>query len=103
MNLAELLGASVDYVYVNDGTGGEERYQEALAQFITNHPYKKQAFTAIDTDDAAIGINHFAQERSASIVALTTHSGSLLKQLFHRSVAKTLALHSHIPVLVYSA
>ena len=102
-DFAEQQNAILDFVYINDGTGGNEEQQEALARFITQHPYKKMAFTAVDTEDAVEGINQFAQEQEASMVALTTHSASLVKQLFHRSVAKTLALHSRIPLLVYSA
>ena len=101
--LAKRSNASVDFLYVDNNSGGEEQYQHALARFIVENDYKKLALTSVQTSDPATGINDFAEERAASIVALTSHSDSFFKHLFHRSVAKALSLHSHVPVLVYSA
>jgi nucleotide-binding universal stress UspA family protein len=53
-----------------------------------------------DADSTTHGILHQAEERSADLIAITTHGRSALPRLILGSVADKVVRASHVPVLV---
>ncbi|MEO8591005.1 MAG: universal stress protein [Flavobacteriales bacterium] len=51
-------------------------------------------------DDVAVELSGIAERNSIDLVVVLHHHMSLLETIFHRSVAKRLAMHSDIPLLV---
>ena len=45
------------------------------------------------------GINEFVQEHQADMVAIIPHRYSLMDRLFHKSISKKMAFHTHVPLL----
>ncbi len=52
-----------------------------------------------EKEDLAEGINEFVEEHYADMLAVIPHRYSLLERMFHRSVSKKLAFHTHVPLL----
>lgn len=45
------------------------------------------------------GINEFVKEQQADMVAIIPHHYSVIERLFHISISKKLAFHTHVPLL----
>jgi len=52
-----------------------------------------------EKEDLVEGINEFVQEHQADMVAIIPHHYSLMERLFHKSISKKMAFHTHIPLL----
>jgi nucleotide-binding universal stress UspA family protein len=52
-----------------------------------------------EKEDLAEGINEFASEHNADIVAVVPHRYGLIEGLFHKSISKRLAFHTNVPLL----
>ncbi|MDF2438998.1 MAG: universal stress protein [Bacteroidota bacterium] len=52
-----------------------------------------------EREDLAEGINEFASEHDADIVAVVPHRYDLVNSLFHKSISKKLAFHTNVPLL----
>ena len=52
-----------------------------------------------EQEDLADGISEFAVDHNADIIAVIPHQYGLLEGIFHKSISKQLAFHSHIPLL----
>lgn len=52
-----------------------------------------------DKDDLVEGINEFAEEHDADMVAIIPHRYGLMEGLFHKSISKKMAFHTHVPLL----
>lgn len=52
-----------------------------------------------EKEDLVEGINEFVQEHQADMVAIIPHRYSLMERLFHKSISKKMAFHTHIPLL----
>jgi nucleotide-binding universal stress UspA family protein len=50
-------------------------------------------------DDVADTINEYIEGHNTDMVAIIPHQYSLIEGLFHKSVSKKLAFHTHIPLL----
>jgi len=46
------------------------------------------------------GILNFVEERSCDVLVMIHHHYGVIEQLFHKSAAKQLALHTNVPLLV---
>lgn len=52
-----------------------------------------------ENEDIVEGLNKFISEKKADMVVVIPHKHNLLERLFHKSVSKKIAFHSHVPLL----
>lgn len=52
-----------------------------------------------EKEDLVEGINEFVENKKADMVAIIPHRYSLLERLFHKSISKKMAFHTHVPML----
>jgi nucleotide-binding universal stress UspA family protein len=52
-----------------------------------------------EKEDLVEGINEFVKDHHADIVAIIPHHYSLLERLFHKSISKSMAFHTNVPLL----
>lgn len=52
-----------------------------------------------EKEDLVEGINKFVDDKKIDIVAIIPHRYSLLERLFHKSISKKMAFHTHVPML----
>ncbi len=52
-----------------------------------------------EKDDLVEGINKFVEDHKADMVAIIPHRYSLMEYLFHKSISKKMAFHTHVPLL----
>jgi nucleotide-binding universal stress UspA family protein len=53
-----------------------------------------------ENEDPVEGINSMVKEKQADIVAVIPHHYHFLEGLFHQSISRRVAFHSHVPLLV---
>lgn len=68
-------------------------YEEAFAQVA-------HVFTDAQGPDVALALSEVAERDRSDMVAVLHRHAGLLESLFHGSVAKQLAMHTHVPLLV---
>ena len=52
-----------------------------------------------EKEDPVEGINEFVKDKKADMVAIIPHRYNLLERLFHKSISKKMAFHTHVPML----
>jgi nucleotide-binding universal stress UspA family protein len=82
---------------VNEDTaveeGGNTIYDTLLGAIPHSHHY-------LSSDDVIKALHDMADQNDVDLVVLVHRQRGLLDQLFHRSTASRLAMHTHIPMLV---
>jgi nucleotide-binding universal stress UspA family protein len=102
VELARLYEASVTFLHVNEDSESESNYHHSLQKFMKKTDYGRIAYVNIMMKDVVTGINSYVNDHNKDLLALTTHTHSLLDRLFHRSVTRAEALHSEVPLLAFS-
>ncbi|HLP12366.1 MAG TPA: universal stress protein [Flavobacteriales bacterium] len=59
----------------------------------------KHIYSHPRTADIAEGINKYVNEHNASMVVVVPHHYNLVDRIFHKSMSKKIALHTHVPLL----
>ncbi|HET6225840.1 MAG TPA: universal stress protein [Bacteroidia bacterium] len=62
----------------------------------------KHQFVFSENENVVEGINEFVKKNKVDIVTIVPHQYNLLERLFHTSISKKLAFHTHVPLLVLS-
>jgi nucleotide-binding universal stress UspA family protein len=52
-----------------------------------------------EKEDIVDGINEFVKGHNADMVAIIPHHYNLMERLFHKSISKKMAFHTHVPLL----
>lgn len=52
-----------------------------------------------EKEDLVEGINEFVEDHQADMVAIIPHRYNLMERLFHKSISKKMAFHTHVPLL----
>ncbi len=52
-----------------------------------------------EKEDLVEGINEFVKDKQADMVAIIPHRYNLVERLFHKSISKKMAFHTHVPLL----
>ena len=93
LNICNALGATVDYIHVNKKADEPSSKVKTIAGFAkvehVNNPSVEE------------GINSYIDENSIDLLAMFMPRRGLWERLFHSSFTKKIALHTHIPLLVF--
>lgn len=99
LKLAHQFGAEITIAHVLRSLN-EDPNPQVIADYDETFALVKHRYTDALGDDVALALCNVAERDHADLVAvLHRHTGSL-DSLFHGSVAKQLALHTRIPLLV---
>ncbi len=52
-----------------------------------------------EKEDLVEAINEFVEDKQADMVAIIPHRYNLMERLFHKSISKEMAFHTHVPLL----
>ena len=75
-----------------DEAGASLRLENKLND--TNHIYH-----CSENENLIDGINEFAENKKAEMIVTIPHRHNLLERLFHKSISKEIAFHTHVPLL----
>ena len=60
----------------------------------------KHAYSFIENDDKAAGIDEYLHTNSPDLLVMLERKSGFFKSIFHRSITKQMAFHTHVPMLV---
>lgn len=100
--IVEGFGASLDLLHVNPNLGATsvEKAEEAfhLDQYLKEIEHE---FLFVTDKDVEKGINDYVNKNPVDMLILMPKRHSLFGKLFHTSVTKKMAYHTHIPLLAF--
>ncbi|MDE3740527.1 universal stress protein [Maribacter polysaccharolyticus] len=99
---AKLMNAWIHILHIDKGAGDFvtdlERQEDRLAALVS---YDKLKTNTLANDSIINGINQYATEIGADMVAMFTRSTSLFENLFNKSITKTVAFQAKTPLLTF--
>lgn len=88
-----VLNVKVNKEYVSmEEAGTGLRLENKINDFSHIYNFK-------ENEDVVEGINKFISEKKADMVVVIPHKHNLLERLFHKSISKTIAFHTHSPLI----
>lgn len=60
----------------------------------------KHDYSFIENDDKAIGIDEYVSTNNPDLLVMLERKTGFFKSIFHRSITKQMAFHTHVPMLV---
>lgn len=99
---AKMMDAWIHVLHIEDehmGFGDDLEGQENRLK--TEFSYKKIKVKQLKNDSIIKGINQFAEDVGADIVAMFTHHTTFLEKLLHKSVSQNAAFQTKIPLLTF--
>lgn len=97
-SIAKQLDAELIFFHVKTDPSDEHNFSE-LAKWTE---YDKVSYREIFDTDVEQGIFDFCSENDIDVLSMTTHTTTLFERLFHKSVTREVALHTHLPLLAFS-
>jgi len=96
--LANQLEAEINCFHID--LSNTEQYNHKMQQFAKQHnTYKKTNFEVIEGNDLLEGMEKYAKEKEADVLAMVTHKRNFFKKFFSSSHAKQLSYKSTLPIL----
>lgn len=93
LNLCNNWGATVDYIHVNKKPDEPAAKVKTIAGFA-----KVEHVNNASLED---GINQYIEENDIDMLAMFMPRRGLWERLFHSSFTKKIALHTHVPLLIF--
>lgn len=99
--LAELYRARVTVLHVKSEY---DQYFDSAKNFFvknkSNISYKRWKMARTRGENAMEGISNYLADNSTDLLVVAKHNRSFFDRIFHRSLSKRMAYHTHIPLLV---
>lgn len=93
LSICNALGATVNYVHVNKNAEEPSSKVKTLADFAeVDH---------VNNPSVEEGLNDYIEKNDIDLLALFMPRRGLWERLFHSSFTKKIALHTHLPILVF--
>ncbi|MFM7218379.1 MAG: universal stress protein, partial [Bacteroidota bacterium] len=104
IEFAKAMNAEVILLHISSGKYEKtyefdaiERFKESIR---ADSGYERLSFKLLDDEDVYEGINAYAAEIRADMLAMTLRHRPFMSRLFQRSMSKRMAFHTHIPLMV---
>lgn len=98
---AELFNCPLDVIHVKSDA---DRYFNSENNFFKKNKdkisYPHIQYVEIEKGDIVQKINHYVEATGADLLVMAKHNRNFFDRLFHRSLSKKMAFHTHIPLLV---
>jgi len=99
VELARRSGSHITIAHVQRGEG-DEPDPRVVADYDGTFTQVEHSYMAVPGDDIALALSNVAERDNMDLVAVLHRHTGFLDSLFHGSVAKHLAMHTRIPLLV---
>lgn len=105
IELADLLGAQIHLLYVNQPFNFKETdlIEENIHSFHSKCPRGTCTINIYNALNEERGIQKFAEKINADIIAITTHGKTGFMKMISHSITESLVNHSDIPILSVNA
>lgn len=104
LTLAEIFHAEIDVLHINPGGSRFTREETASGAIIDQYLKKvKHAYNIAFNEDLEKGIEEFIETKKADLLAMMPRKRGLFESMFHSSLTKKMAFHTHIPLLTFHA
>lgn len=102
MRLAELFKSKVEFVYVVNNETDEDAQIRELDRFVIDNFYDgiNHDFIRIDGEYVEDSLKEYAVSNDIQLIGMVKHERGFWEGLFHRSMTKTMAFHSDIPLFI---
>lgn len=102
MRLAELFKSKVEFVYVVNNETDEDAQIRELDRFVIDNFYDgiNHDFIRIDGEYVEDSLKQYAVSNEIQLIGMVKHERGFWEGLFHRSMTKTMAFHSDIPLFI---
>ena len=101
--VAQRLNATVNIFYVRKEdveTPDEVAFQNERLELIENYFNGLNVTTqVVHRDNVVEATEEFSRQRNATLLTMVSHNRGFIENLFHKSVTKEMALHTHVPFL----
>jgi nucleotide-binding universal stress UspA family protein len=98
---AELFDCPLDVIHVKSDN---DKYFNSENNFFKKHrdeiSYPKLQFITLEKGDVINSINTYIDDHHADLLVMAKHNRHFFDRLFHRSLSKKMAFHTHIPLLI---
>ncbi len=98
---AEQYDCPLDIVHVKSES---DRYFNAENNFFKKNKaqfsYPNMSYIDLEKGDVVASINQYVADKNVDLLVMAKHNRSFFDRLFHSSLSKKMAIHSHIPLLV---
>ncbi len=101
VSYAELFNCPLDVVHVKSDS---DKYFNAENNFFKKNKekinYPKISFVELEKADVVGTLNKYVDNSHADLLVMAKHNRNFFDRLFHKSLSKKMAFHTHIPLLV---
>lgn len=98
---AELFDCPLDIIHVKSEN---DKYFNAENNFFKKNKdkisYPKLQFINLEKGDVINSINTYIDDHHVDLLVMAKHNRNFFDRLFHRSLSKKMAFHTHIPLLI---
>ncbi len=98
---AELFNCPLDVIHVKSDS---DRYFNSENNFFRKNKekisYPLINYIELEKGDIVQSINQYVDDKKADLLVMAKHNRNFFDRLFHRSLSKKMAFHTHIPLLV---
>jgi nucleotide-binding universal stress UspA family protein len=98
---AEQFDCPLDILHVKSD---HDRYFNAENNFFKKNrgkiSYPNIHFVELEKGDIIQSINGYVDEKQVDMLVMAKHNRNFFDRLFHRSLSKQMAFHTHIPLLI---
>lgn len=75
-------------------------YEYIIDNYRNGIGYDKLSFHETENDNILEAIDQYIAQQKTQLVVLSRHKRNFFERLFHRSISKRMAYHTHVPMLV---
>ncbi|MGZ4034609.1 MAG: universal stress protein [Bacteroidia bacterium] len=105
VNIATPFKAQINLLHIADGeyTGPEEEalLKKYVKKITSKIDYKNLSFQLLESKDIEKKLEQYVNQKSTSVLAISTKKKGLFEKLFGTSITKKLAYHSTIPLIAF--
>lgn len=105
VNFARYFDSEVILLHISVGNLNKPFEYNSIETFCQrmkeSYGYEKIRFKMIENPNVEEGIEHFIDEEKVDLLAMTNRHRSVFQKLFDRSLTRKVALHTHVPLMVF--
>lgn len=100
LEFARRFGGEVHYVHVNAIAEDDYIVNKIPLEHQGDEPTVITEITTIESRDVLEGLNRYATEQKADLIAMSTTQRPFIEALFHRSLTREAVLNIQVPLLI---
>ncbi|WP_165764615.1 universal stress protein [Flavobacterium cyanobacteriorum] len=100
LEIAKKFNARTECLYITHNDGPVD-VSERMENWKLHYKDYNIGFYSIEGDDIEQSILNFIEANTIDMLVMRSHKRGFFESLFHKSLTKKMAYHSHIPLLIY--